>query len=456
MMSFVRGFGAPWLILVGWVALSCANGGSTIDETTGPGAGGGGGGGEGGESSAGLPLGSPCVDDSECASEICREVFFDLPDKVCVGRCASQDDCPEGDGFFCEAITNGAVDGYCIPRSPAHCVSCENNSDCGYFTEVCLQGPNDDQHACHIDCSLSGAAACPTDYTCESLTLGNTTRQLCVPVESQCADAVGGFCDDVMGPLVCARQNADGECLGERACDATTMRFSACGAAVPQCKASCDDPDPAGCMLESCGGAADTVDHCGMCNNPCPGIGTLNGAPSCIDATCGFDCQGETYDVDGNINTGCEKSDAVVGNHTQGTGVYVGSFGCGDGSSNRNISGSLHSDMRNHIPAITGFDAASGSAPDWFNLFADGGAFCQNEVVLTLNATGTGNLACYRLTVYTNNGTHTCTTNASGTCLINQDGTGVYSDNTTIHIRVDKVCAASAPGAVTYTVTGHL
>ncbi len=439
-----------------WATLGCASGGSTTDGAAGQGGAitGVGNGGVGGGD--GLPLGAPCSDDAECASNTCEEVFLDLPDRVCVERCFGQDDCPEGGDFFCEAISPGAMDGYCIPRSPAHCAPCENNSDCGYFTETCLTAPGSAQSACHVDCALAGADACPPDYSCTAVVLGNTTRQLCVPDEPLCADALGGYCDHVAGPLACSRANADGVCVGERSCDAATERFTACGAATPSCKASCDDADPAGCMLEACGGGDDTVEHCGMCNNPCPGVGAPNAEPTCTDGTCGFACRGESYDVDGNVQNGCEVTDAPLGNHTQASGVYVGSFPCTDGSSNRNIAGTIPSDTRAHInPSITGFDAATGAAPDWYNLFADGG-FCENEVVLTLSVSGTGSLACYQLRVITNNGTHTCTTNASGSCTINQDGTGVYSDDTTIHIEVKKTCAASSPGAVSYTVTGHL
>lgn len=439
------------------LAVGCASGGSDTGDGTGGGGGvitGVGGSAMGGESGDGLPLGAPCSDDGECASNICEEVFFDLPDKVCVERCAGQEDCP-ADGFFCEAISPGAIDGYCIPRSPAHCAACDDNADCGHFTEVCIVGPNDVASACHVDCALAGADACPADYSCTSIDIGNTTRMLCVPSEP-CADAQGGFCDNVVGPLACSRENAEGVCIGERTCDAASERFTACGADVPACKASCDAPDPAGCTLQSCGGISETVEHCGMCDNPCPGLGAPNAVPSCTDATCGFDCQGESYDVDGNVQNGCEKTDPNLGHHTQATGTGVGSFSCTDGSSNRNISGTIHSDMRGHVnPSIAGFDATTGAAPDWYNLFADGG-LCENEVVLTLNVSGTGNLACYQLRVITNNGSHTCATNASGACTINQDGTGVYDDDTTIHIEVKKTCPASTPVSVTYTVTGHL
>ncbi len=439
-------------------ASACASGSTSDTGEDGSGAGivtGVGGGSGGSMPGDGLPLGSPCMDDAECNSVLCEEAFLDLPDKVCVARCSSQDDCPS-DLFFCEAISPGSIDGYCIPRSPAHCLPCGESSECGYFAEVCWLSPGDDENTCHVDCALAGQAACPADYSCQSVAIGNATRQLCVADEPKCQDALGGFCDNITTPQPCSRSSNEGTCTGERTCDPTSERFGACEAEVPRCKATCDDPDPAGCVLQACGNAANTIEHCGMCNNPCPGVGAANASPACIDALCSFSCMGESYDVDNDISNGCEKTDSPLGNHAIGAAVDVGSFPCTDGSSNRNISGSMHSDQRTHgNPPVPGFDAMSGSAPDWYQLYADGG-FCQNEVVLTLNADGTGNLACYRLTVYTNNGTYSCDTNANGDCTVNENGTGAYSDNTNIQIEVRKTCPATSPGSVTYTVTGHL
>lgn len=438
------------------LGVACASGSETED-TDAAGTGGGVitgvGSGGGGMTGDGLPLGAPCADDAQCASNLCEEVFLDLPDKVCVERCREAADCPEP--FFCEAINAGAMDGYCIPQSPAHCMPCDDNADCGYLSELCIVGPDDDVSACHVDCSLGGNAACPSDYTCEALAIGNATREVCTPNEPKCEDALGGFCDNVTTPIPCSRNSADGTCTGERSCDAQTERFSLCSADTPVCKASCDDADPAGCMLQACGTAADTAEHCGMCDNACPGVGTQNASPSCDAGMCSFSCAGESYDVDNNTSNGCEATDAPTGNHTSGSATNLGTFPCTDGSSNRNIAGSMHSDQRMHVPPIAGFDAATGSAPDHYTLFADGG-ICQNEVVLTLSVSGTGNLACYRLTVITNNDTYTCATNASGSCNINEDGTGAYSDNTDIDLVVERTCAASSPGSVTYTVTGHL
>jgi hypothetical protein len=423
----------------------------------------GGAGGAGGEAGAGgtmmgLPIGADCTDDSECESQLCREVFLDLPDKLCVDPCQSQADCPTGGMYFCEAITPGDTMGYCIPRSPAHCLSCDEDSDCGYLAEACLVAPGDIQSACHVDCTLAGDDACPSEYGCEVVDVGGgQMRSLCMPNVPTCLDALGGFCDRIAVPQACSRDNAAGVCLGLRDCLNPSKRFDVCDASAPQCKATCSSMDPAGCTTSYCAEAIDGPDNCGMCGNPCPGFGSANANVTCqSSSTCTFSCQGEHYDVDGVTSTGCEVVDSPLGNHSQASAAYLGSFPCTDGSSNPNATGVIHSDTRVHeLPSVDGFNTTTGATPDWFRLFADGG-LCENEVVLTLTVTGGGDLACYQLQVTTNNGTYTCNTNAAGSCLINQNGSGVYSDDTDIHLRVSKTCSTAVSATVSYSVTGHL
>ncbi len=167
-------------------------------------------------------------------------------------------------------------------------------------------------------------------------------------------------------------------------------------------------------------------------------------------------CAGETWNVDGDPDNGCEVSEAVIGNHTPGTATDLGTRSCDDQESDPNISGRLLSHRARHDPPIAGFDAAVGSAPDWYRLFADGGLFCQNDVDLALSVSGTAQLDCYELRVFTN--VHasglSCETDATGFCAIDASF-GEYTDDTDIEIRVSRVCPAGGADAA-YTVTGHL
>src|SRR5262249_7892845 len=159
---------------------------------------------------------------------------------------------------------------YCVPRSPAHCLSCDDASDCGSLSEVCFQAQGDVAKACHIDCSIAGAAACPDDYTCLDQVVDGKPRKLCRPKTSpRCLDAQGGFCDRSPPSLPCKRTSTDGACTGQRVCLPSSKRYDKCSAPVPACKKDCSAKDPAGCITNYCGGVASGPDNCGMCGNVC-------------------------------------------------------------------------------------------------------------------------------------------------------------------------------------------
>lgn len=404
----------------------------------------------------GFPVGSNCNADSDCASMLCKPVLINSGESVCVTPCMVQADCL-GPAYFCDPLTPGATSGYCVPHSPAHCLSCSNNSDCGSLSEECFQAPGDISKACHVDCALSGEDACPPEYTCTDEMVNGMARKLCRPNTAHCLDAIGGFCDRVALPQPCVRDNAAGTCVGQRQCIPVSKRFDVCGAAAPQCKADCSIQDPAGCTETYCSGATSTPANCGMCNNVCPGYMQLNDNVTCQGGmTCTFSCQGENYDVNNNKADGCEKVDNPVGNHTSATATYQGSFPCTDGSSQQNMTGKIESDAQGHAsPAITGFNGATGAAPDFFVLDATGGAFCQNDMNLFLQVNGSSSPACYKMTAITNKGTQTCQTGVTGACSIT-NGSGSYSGGTQITVIVEKTCGTNITEEVTYAVTGHL
>jgi hypothetical protein len=492
------------------------------------------------------PVGDPCTVDQECVTGLCRPVLALTNTKLCVAPCQTQTDCTPYLNHFCEAVTSGSTQGYCIPRSPAHCASCAQDSDCGGLSERCAQILGDTQKACHIDCSLGGAEACPPDYTCTAVNDGGVQRQLCVPRDTggnsiDCLDALGGYCERVSIPITCVRSNNTGTCTGQRVCLSGTRRYDKCGAQAPQYKTSCTDQNPAGCTLLFKPGIATTKTDCGTCGNACGanqdccnqvctdlgtsancagcgnvcgsgsaccngsctaltsnqncgGCGTvcgsgqgccnqactsLNTASNCVtcgnvcpgqsstaDAfctgtACDLTCKGENYDYDGSVTNSCERVDSPTGNHeqTQLSAVYLGSFSDYDPSSQLNFGGLILSDQRVHYnPSVVGFDSISGSAPDFFRIFATGGSvFYPNDVTLNMqvvSALGRGD--CYRMTATTNSGTYTCAPSAgTNTCGI-APGSSSYGDNTTIYVRVEKICPASVRDSATYTITGHL
>jgi hypothetical protein len=59
-----------------------------------------------------------------------------------------------------------------------------------------------------------------------------------------------------------------------------------------------------------------TADHCGSCDTVCPGATDGGTTRVCSDttttATCDIICTGEFYDVNGDLNDGCEGEDPIV------------------------------------------------------------------------------------------------------------------------------------------------
>lgn len=208
--------------------------------------------------------------------------------------------------------------------------------------------------------------------------------------------------------------------------------------------------------LTNCGGVCTdtiTVIDCGSCGNVCPGYQQPNDNVTCQNGnTCTYSCQDEHYDVDANPGNGCEVTDPTTGNHTVANAAGATNQNCNDGVM-QTITGHLISDTRVHEnPAVTGFDATTGSAPDFFVFNATGGLTCQNDIAATLSVPGGG--SCYKLTFMTNLGNYTATT-SGGTAVINQ-GSGAYSDNTPMVIEIQKTCSTVVTGDASYSLQFHL
>lgn len=413
----------------------------------------------------GAPAGFPCTDDAGCASGQCKGVVPGAG-KLCVAPCTAQTPC--GDNFFCDPETPGATSGFCVPRSPAHCKTCAQTSECGGLSERCGTAAGDAVKACHVDCSLAGDAACPSDYTCQQTTLDGVAAKVCRPAGGiSCLDSLGGFCDRVATPQNCVRTNVAGTCVAQRTCLAASNRFTSCAAPAPTCKLTCSTTDPAGCTTSYCADATSGPANCGTCGNACPGLNRANTNVGCVQPACSYSCKGETYDVDANKNTGCESTETKTGNHTANTEEKVGDRPCYDDSSDPNISGQITTDAELHEnPAIPGFDAVTGSAPDYYVIRATGQSspfnLCVNNVDLTLAVTvAAAQRNCFHLRVETNRNAYDCDTDSTGACRIAPGGTSHYDDETDMRVVVSKrnlsnCRAATSRGVASYTVKGHL
>jgi hypothetical protein len=156
---------------------------------------------------------------------------------------------------------------------------------------------------------------------------------------------------------------------------------------------------------------------------PCPSGATTLGTGSTSIADCNR-CVGENYDVDGNLNNGCEHLQAHA-RHTQGTASFDGSFGACDAP--QFITGSLYSDIRTHAPTPAAFNSFVGSASEWYSVIGTGTG-PQSEVV---NGHGTATMSAGPLPQ-------------------------AYSSGSTIWFEVEKICSLPITEAVGYTISYHL
>ena len=176
-------------------------------------------------------------------------------------------------------------------------------------------------------------------------------------------------------------------------------------------------------------------------------------------------CQGANYDVNDNISDGCEVADSGVGVGTRSEAdanpATASAPECDTGDTNIDISGTIPSDTRVHSsPAIVGFDATTGSTPDWFWISPTSGLDCNNDIVMTLTTSGEASSAsndCYKLTVITDKETYSVqTSSADGTASIDHDTGDQFSDGTKIDVEVSKTCGTNDTEDVSWTLSGHL
>lgn len=147
-----------------------------------------------------------------------------------------------------------------------------------------------------------------------------------------------------------------------------------------------------------------------------------------------------------------------MGNHAEAQATAGPDFSsCGDGESVFNLGGIIPSDQASHEnPVVSGFVAATGSAPDWISIGGGSGWTCQNDFSVTLTVSGSASPACYKLTFKTDQTSASCNTDASGSCNVTK-GMNSYSNDSLMHAIIEKTCSSSSVAEkVTYSISGHL
>ena len=177
-------------------------------------------------------------------------------------------------------------------------------------------------------------------------------------------------------------------------------------------------------------------------------------AYAALDSSYEMSCRGESFDVNQNMSDGCERSQPNPSHATRETAIDLGSKSCSDNDSRTTFGGVMLSDNRNHVgPARS----AGSSPPIYYKVHATGGAFCVNDMGISVRTSGgqDGGSKCYRVSVDTNyyldTGTYDGSDYYEGTT-----GGRYYGSGTDVYFKVERICSDPGPEAVDYSVSFHL
>ncbi len=369
----------------------------------------------------GCPAGSPCMA-GRCQARVCTPNAVECASATERRVCST--DGSAWTNTTCPAAANAV--GRCA--SATCTISCGANfADCNGSV---VDGCEVDTRASNAHCGGCGNACAP-GTTCVN---GGCA---CNEGTTNCA----GICSDLRtNPSHCGA--CGNVCPSGTTCSAGVCIGGTCGA-LTNCGGTCVD-------------TRTSLAHCGGCGLSCATSGSSTASIACLSSACTMTCNGINYDVDGATTNGCEAVDEDTSGHTQSTARSRGSQGCSD-STTGTASGRIVSDARTHSPVPEGFSASSGSAPDWFYVRATSGALCANNygvTVVTAGGSATGN--CYQVTIITDRTTASMSVSGSGSNTMSSGAFSLYTENSLVYLRVEKVCSTAVRENVTYSLSYHL
>jgi hypothetical protein len=172
-------------------------------------------------------FGEPCTDGDQCESSLCILVGSS---GQCTQLCPP---CPEGYG--CLGVTGIEADGQvsfvCVPETNQLCTPCTQDTECAIIgMDKCVTYEDGDRY-CSQDCTT---ISCPTGYACETVDVGGTDFEQCIPTSGacDCTEANPG----AMQP--CNIMTPFNVCIGAQTCGGAT----GWGSCEPP--STVDDPDP--------------------------------------------------------------------------------------------------------------------------------------------------------------------------------------------------------------------
>ncbi|MCB9787300.1 MAG: hypothetical protein H6744_11495 [Deltaproteobacteria bacterium] len=218
-------------------------------------------------------FGYPCDANDECFSGFCVPT---PGGSVCTQLCESA--CP--DGFVCRPQLQGDVTFVCLPKWLYLCSPCNVASDCtqsasdvGHF---CIDY-GAEGHFCGGECKSDGR--CPANYSCQNVPVGGgVIEKQCVPDSQTCE--CSPLAVQLQLDTTCTVTNEFGSCRGSRVCSPNGL--TACDALTPAAE-TCNGQD------DNCNGATDDLPPDYQCakqnaNGVCLGKGTCVGGVEICDA----------------------------------------------------------------------------------------------------------------------------------------------------------------------------
>jgi len=207
------------------------------------------------------PFGAYCVGNTDCLSGYCLEAAVG---GYCTHQCV--DGCPED--WVCKSVAT-ATDpvSVCAQDTNRLCLPCEADRACGGdLRDLCLDVGGG--RFCGRDC---GSDACPSGYSCESVSGPDGLVKQCVPTNGTCD------CTPESAGLqkTCTSENAAGTCVGIATCD-PDVGFVGCTARVPNDE-TCNGRD------DDCDGTTDEAQDASACSRT-NAVGTCSGSETCQGA----------------------------------------------------------------------------------------------------------------------------------------------------------------------------
>jgi hypothetical protein len=412
-----------------------------------------------------------CLTDVDCpTAQVCGA------DAVCrAPRCAvGPSTCADGRVRTCDPRT-GFVDMVCPAGMGCLGGRCQARA-CAPGAVEC--GAGAERRTCSADGSTQTVTNCPAAANASGRCTGAGACSIaCIPGFADCNGSANDGCEvDTRSDIANCGACRTG-CGAALVCVAGAC---ACPGGALRCDGRCVDAQTDAAHCGACGRAcaAGTVCTRGACtcaggltncggrcvnllsdNASCGACGVVCGT-SCTGGVCAgssLTCGASTYDVNGLTGDGCEVTDDTIAGYSQSTANPLGSQGCSDTTTGTINNGRIPSDARPHSPSPPGFVSTVGARPDWFSIRATGGTLCANNYGVTVvTSGGSSSGSCYVVTLLTDRTTVSMSVSGSGSNTMSSTAFGLYTEDSTVYLRMEKVCSLPLRERVEYTITYHL